>query len=156
MSRPVRIPGLPASTVELFAQLQQEDLLPVPTLRAGVEAYRQNIATQASRGVPANAQLGDAIALALTRLIDRINDLTEAPALRLIQAAVRYFIIQDEGYGSDFASMQGLEDDARVVNAVLRYYGRDDLCVDVPEPAPAPDPAATAPRRLFAMPPPRR
>ena len=153
MSRPTRIPGIPEQAAELFGQLQQEDLLPVSTLRAGVEAYRQSIARQAARGLPANAQLADAIAGSLTILLDRINDLTTEAALRVIQAAVRYFLIQDEGYGGDLASMRGLDDDAHVVNAVLAYYGRPDLRVDVPEPQPAQPPSA---RRLFAMPPPRR
>jgi hypothetical protein len=157
MSRPTRIPGLPEQATDLFAQLQQEDLMPVPTMKAGVEAYRQAIAQQASRGLPANVELGDAVAHALQQLLGRVNHLTEEPALRVIHAAVRYFLIQDEGHGGDLASMTGLEDDARVVNAVVRYYGRDDLCVDVPERPPAPAaPAVATGRRQFAMPPPRR
>jgi hypothetical protein len=155
MTRPIRIPGIPDQAAPLFADLQQEDLLPVSTLRAAVEAYRQAIARHAQGG-PADPELGDRIASALDSLLGRVNHLTDEPAYRAVQAAVRYFLIQEDGGGSDLASHDGLHDDARVVNAVVRYFGRDDLTVAVPE-VPPPQPAApSTARRQFAMPPPRR
>jgi hypothetical protein len=151
MTRPLRIPGIPEQAAGMYAELQLEDLLPVSTLKAAVEVYRQSVTRHANRGGPANAALANAIAGALSTLLDRVNHLTEEPAYRAIQAAVRYFIIQDDGDGNDLATADGLHDDARVANAVVRYFGREDLLIPVPEATP------TAPaRRQFAMPPPRR
>jgi len=156
MSRPVKVPGIPAEALERFALLQQESLIPLPKLAASVETYRQAIAREARVNTGFNAQLGEAIGASLIQLLGRVNELTEESALRVIQAAVRYYIMQNEGQGSDLSSMSGFDDDAHLVNAVLRYYGRDDLCVAVPETSPVNENTVLTGRRRFAMPPPRR
>jgi hypothetical protein len=49
----------------------------------------------------------------------------------MVQAAVRYFLIEDDADG-DLDSILGLDDDADVMNAVLRHLGYDDWQVPVP------------------------
>lgn len=133
MARSIRISGLPEDAQPLVAQLLEEDLLPVPVLMRAVESYRQVIHRAAAQNGKANAHVGDQIADALLALMSRINAKTGEENLHIIQAAVRYFVIQDDGSVHDLHSRDGLYDDARVVNAVLRYFGRDDLLIrDLP------------------------
>lgn len=129
MVRSIRIAGLPEDAKPLMAQLLEEELLPVSVLMRAVESYRQLIREAASQNGKANAHVGDQIADALLALMSRVNAKTGDENLHIIQAAVRYFVIQDDGSGHDLLSRVGLYDDARVVNAVLRYFGRDDLVV---------------------------
>jgi len=129
MPPPIRISDIPDDAKPLMAQLMVEDLLPIHVLIGGVENYRRVIHKAAAAGGNANSVVGDEIAHALTQLLDRVNEKTGADNMRLIQAAVRYFVIQDDGSGHDLESREGLYDDAHVVNAVVRYFGRDDLVV---------------------------
>jgi len=130
------MPGVPESSKQLLLRLLEEDLLPVNALRAAVESYRRLVHEAARKNGRANAALGDEIARSLQVLLKRVNDTTGAENLHILQAAVRYFVIQNDGSGNDLTSAEGLFDDARVVNAVFHYFGRDDLAVrNLPEPA---------------------
>ena len=61
------------------------------------------------------------------RLLEAVSsDGTEEPERRLARAAVRYFI-QDEDGDSDADSILGLDDDALVLDAVIRELGLDHL-----------------------------
>ncbi len=123
----IRIPGLPEEAQPLMLQLLVEDLLPVSALQAAVESYRRVIHKTAQQNGKANTAVGDAIAHALQTMLARVNAKTSDDNLHVLQAAVRYFVIQNDGHGHDLESRDGLHDDARVVNAVVRYFGRDDL-----------------------------
>ncbi|MFO0750123.1 MAG: hypothetical protein U1F43_31295 [Myxococcota bacterium] len=136
MSQILQMPGVPESSKQMLMRLLQEDLIPVPALKAVVESYRRVIAEAARKHGKANIKIGNAIADSLGILLGRINETTGEDNLRIIQAAVRYFVIQNDATGNDLESEDGLFDDARVINAVLRYFGRDDIMVKgVPEPA---------------------
>lgn len=125
----IRIPGLPEEAQPLILQLLQEDLLPVATLQSAVESYRRVIHKISQQNGKANTVVGDEIAHALQTLLGRVNMKTGNDNMRILQAAVRYFVIQNDGHGHDLETRDGLYDDARVVNAVARYFGRDDLVV---------------------------
>jgi hypothetical protein len=136
MSQILQMPGVPESSKQLLLRLLQEDLIPVPALKAVVETYRRVIHEAERKNGRANGELGDEIARALQVMLGRVNESTGNDNLQILQAAVRYFVIQNDGSGNDLESEDGLFDDARVVNAVLHYFGRDDLKVKgVPEPA---------------------
>lgn len=153
MSQILQIPGVPESSKQLLLRLLQEDLIPVEALASVVESYRKVIRDAARKNGRANYKVGDQIAHALQSLLARVNETTGEANLSIIQAAVRYFVIQNDGSGHDLESEEGLYDDARVVNAVLRYFGRDDLMIqDLPAP-PAP---RSAPVRGGAAAPARR
>jgi hypothetical protein len=152
MSQILQMPGVPESSKQLLLRLLQEDLLPVRPLQTVIESYRKVIHEMARKNGKVNARLGDQIADALQELLARVNDRTGVDNQSIIQAAVRYFIIQNDGSGHDLETVDGLHDDARVVNAVLRYFGRDDLMIkDLPAPV-----AKSAPIRGGAAAPARR
>ena len=134
MSQILQMPGVPESSKQLLLRLLQEELLPVSTLKAVVESYRRIIHQAEKKNGRANAELGDDIARALQAILSRVNESTGDDNLRILQATVRYFVIQNDGAGHDLDAEDGLYDDARVVNAVLHYFGRDDLKIKVPEP----------------------
>lgn len=136
MSQILQMPGVPETSKQLLVRLLQEDLIPIEALRAVVESYRRVIHEAARRNGRANAPLGDQIADSLQALLARINETTGDDNLQIIQAAVRYFVIQNDGSGHDLESEDGLYDDARVVNAVMHYFGLDGLKIQgLPEPA---------------------
>jgi len=137
MSQILQMPGVPETSKQLLVRLLQEDLIPVEALRAVVESYRRVIHEAQRRNGKANGPLGDKIANALQALLVRVNETTGDANLQIIQAAVRYFVIQNDGSGHDLESQDGLNDDARVVNAVMHYFGLDGLKITgLPEPAP--------------------
>ncbi|PKN56771.1 MAG: hypothetical protein CVU56_14395 [Deltaproteobacteria bacterium HGW-Deltaproteobacteria-14] len=127
----------------MLKQLLEEDLIPVESLPHIVESYRRVIHEAHRKNQRANVQLGDQIADALRGLLRSIDANTGDQNLRIIQAAVRFFVIQDDGAGGhDLASSDGLDDDAAIVNAVLRFFGRDDLMIPGADTVRAPRPAA--------------
>jgi len=128
--------GVPESSKQLLLRLLQEEILPLATLKSVVETYRRMIHDAKRKNGRANTELGDEIARSLQALLKRVNESTGDDNLRIIQAAVRYFVIQNDGSGHDLDVEDGLYDDARVVNAVMHYFGRDDLKIkSIPEPA---------------------
>ena len=138
MSQILQMPGVPESSKQMLLRLLQEDLLPLGALKAVVESYRKVIHDAHRKNGRANFKVGDHIAHALQTMLARVNETTGADNQRILQAAVRYFVIQSDGTGHDLETEDGLHDDARVVNAILHYFGRDDLKVQgIPEPVPA-------------------
>lgn len=133
MSHILQMPGVPENSKQMLLRLLQEDLIPVHALQAVIESYRKVIHETARKNGRANTRVGDQIADALQALLARINERTGPDNQSIIQAAVRYFVIQNDGTSHDLEAIDGLNDDARVVNAVLRYFGRDDLMIhDLP------------------------
>jgi|GEM_PF-1114268 len=152
MSHILRMPGVPEGAREMLKQLLDEDLIPVESLPHIVESYRRVIHTAYKKYGRANVRLGDQIADALQALLRSINEKTGENNLRIIQAAVRFFVIQDDGDGGhDLASEDGLDDDAAIVNAVMRYFGRDDLMIPgLPQRSRRTAPTVRADRRAAA------
>ncbi|MBL8786319.1 MAG: hypothetical protein JNJ59_15570 [Deltaproteobacteria bacterium] len=138
MSQILQMPGVPESSKQMLLRLLQEDLLPLGALKAVVESYRRVIHDAHRKNGRANFKIGDQIAHALQTMLARVNETTGNDNLRILQSAVRYFVIQNDGTGHDLETEDGLNDDARVVSAVMHYFGRDDLKVKgIPEPVPS-------------------
>lgn len=133
MSHILRMPGVPEHSRVLLQQLLAEDLIPVEALPHIVESYRRVIHEARKTNPRTNTVMGDMIANSLLALLKTVTPKTGEPNLRVIQAAVRYFVIQNDGVTHDLETETGFDDDARVVNAVFRFFGRDDLMIDVPE-----------------------
>lgn len=119
-------PGIPADARDLVTTLLGEDLRPLDALRKELDAHLEVIkAAQAS-----NEYVDVSLALRLTTvsraLLDEAESAGTDDARRLAQAAVRYFILDDDGE-NDLTSVHGLVDDAEVCNAVARALGRGDL-----------------------------
>lgn len=133
MSHFLKMPGISENSRGLLKQLLEEALIPVEALPHVIESYRRVIHDAQRKGRRVNTAVGDQIAAALQGLLKSVGPKTGEDNLRIIQAAVRYFVIQDDGAKHDFATMDGLDDDARVVNAALRFFGLDQLQIpDIP------------------------
>ncbi len=127
------LPTVPEAVKPLLRKLMEGDLLSLGVLRAMVESYLRVIRDAARKGRPVNVELGEGIAASLLALIARVDERTTEDDRRLVQAAVRYFVIENDGMGHDLAHEDGLFDDARVVNALMRWCGRDDLMLQMPQ-----------------------
>ncbi len=123
--------GIPGAARELWKKLVAEPLIPVHQLFADVRAYQQTIAKRARDDDDIDPKLGKALVDASLRLLGTLKEETPESTRRLVQAAVRYFVIEDDA-DSDLGSILGLDDDAEVINAVLTRLGHEDWLVAVP------------------------
>jgi hypothetical protein len=123
------MPGVPDRSRHLLKQLLSEELIPVAAMPHIVQSYVKVVRDAYRQNGRANVQRAEAIATAALSLLDSVNEKIPKKNLRIIQAAIRYFVIQDDGHSHDLATPDGLDDDARVMNAVLRFFGRDDLFI---------------------------
>jgi hypothetical protein len=97
-----------------------------------VKTYQQAIAQRSTvRNANVDPTLGNDLADASMKLLTTIKEDTEPARRKAIQAAVRYFVIEDDA-DSDLDSILGLDDDAEVLNAVLKHLGHNDWLVDIP------------------------
>ena len=87
-------------------------------LRTAVRDHRKRIHDTPGTEAFVNLALVDRLSEACERLLSRIDDSTPEDTRRAIQAAVLYYIIDDDE-ASDCWSVNGLEDDRLVMNAVL-------------------------------------
>jgi hypothetical protein len=124
-SAQLRIPPVARTT---FEQLVREPLLSVAELREQLASHIVQIEAT-DPNVQVDKELGLAIARTCEQLIDQLGDDSDEERRRLVQAAVRYFVLDDDG-DSDLAAIGGLDDDAAVCSAVASYLGRQDLELD--------------------------
>lgn len=102
---------------------------PADALRSAVSTYLAQVSAQADSGAFVDLALA-------TRIAEVLNALLAAgpvppSAHQAIQLGVLYFT-EAKDSEPDVDSVLGFEDDAHVLNAVLRYLGRDDLLIPVP------------------------
>jgi len=69
------------------------------------------------------------VAGALTSLLQS-GEQFDASERSLVRGAVEYFLL-DEDASSDIDDVLGFDDDARVVNSVLKRVGKQDLVIDL-------------------------
>ena len=126
-----KLPGIPEAARPLWTELVNEPLRPVHELFGEVRAYQQAIA-QRSEWTDADVDpaLARALAEASSRLLSTMTSDTPETTRVLVQAAVRYFLIEEDA-DSDLDSILGLDDDAEVMNAVLTKLGHGDWLVEV-------------------------
>ena len=124
------VAGIPQAALGLWQRLMAEALIPVHELFGQVKDYQKSIHQRSSDDEGVDPALAENLIRASMRLLGTLNDATPEATRQVIQAAVRYFVIEDDA-DSDLDSILGLDDDAEVVNAVLRHLGHDDWVVDV-------------------------
>lgn len=123
--------GIPDDSKELWTRLIGEDIRPVHELVKEVKTYQQAIAQRSTvRNADIDPALANALVDASMKLLTTIKDSMPRERRLAIQAAVRYFVIEDDAEG-DLDSILGLDDDAEVLNAVLKHLGHDDWLVEV-------------------------
>jgi uncharacterized membrane protein YkvA (DUF1232 family) len=124
--------GIPDAARPLWTQLVAEDLKPVHELFADVRTYQKALAQRSEwRDDDVDPALANGLAEATIKLLGTLGDETPERTRRMVQAAVRYFVIEHDADG-DMDSILGLDDDADVVNAVLRALGHQGWQVQVP------------------------
>ena len=129
--------GIPAGSRPLWTRLVDEELMPVHDLFRQVREYHEAISQRANwrasgqSGGEIDPTLARGLVEASQRLLGTLTEETPTRTRRLVQAAVRYFLIEDDA-DADLDSILGLDDDADVINAVLRHLGHDDWQVPVP------------------------
>lgn len=123
---PATIPGIPHESQALFDRLHDAPLASPAELRAELRAYADRLGSAATE----NDLLDTALVEAITRSCEGLLDMLEPDAgeatHRLVQAAVRYFVIEED-VEPDRDSLWGLDDDAVVCGAVASHLGREDL-----------------------------
>ena len=122
--------GLSRREAQRVQALIATDLPGASELRAAIASYLTDIAREARRNEFLDLALARSVAAALEKLIDGSSTF-ELSHRRLVAAAVAYFVDADDA-AHDMASPIGFEDDARVVNAVARAIGRDDVAIPLP------------------------
>jgi hypothetical protein len=107
---------VPVESRPLVARLLDEPLLPSVVLRGEVDAYL-NLYHDAQRGNESlDPEHAEALAARCRRLLDRVGPDAPEAHRRLVQVAVRYFVIEADA--DDDMGIGGLDDDEVVVTAV--------------------------------------
>jgi hypothetical protein len=114
----------------LFAELLEESAVPQATLRSELEAHVGEIRAAAGKNEFLDVSLALRLAEVCSALLEEGERQGTEEAWRLVQAATRYFILDDDGE-HDLESVCGLDDDAEVCNAVSRHLGRPDLVIEL-------------------------
>ncbi len=109
-----------------FLHLLEQPLADEHALSANVDLYLEVVRHLAATSEAIDVESAERLAGACHELLASVGPQTPEPVRRLIQAAVRYFL-EEEDADEDLASRSGFDDDVQVVNAVTRYLGRDDL-----------------------------
>jgi hypothetical protein len=126
---PIRIKGLPEPAVALFERLSAAPLESVESMKKSVIAYVATFDPTSSRGRVVDPIEAMQISRACVRMLEQTGDEAPEEVRRLVQAACRYFVLEDDAKNDGEAG--GLEDDAAVVSAVARHLGFDYLAIRV-------------------------
>lgn len=123
--------GIPEAARPLWGELLAEPLRSLRELIREVRDYRRQL-LERSQWLSEEVDLPLATKLAdvLLRLLATLSEQSPEATRRLAQAAVRYFVIEDDAM-ADQSSLAGFDDDAAVVNAVLRELGHEGWVVPV-------------------------
>ena len=114
----VEIPaGVPEAARARFAELLEEPLIAPERLVREVEEHVGVVRRVVMEGAPLDVPAVERLASRLRALLERLGPSGPEPDRRLLQAAVRYFVLADDAEG-DLVSLMGFEDDARVLEAV--------------------------------------
>jgi len=111
--------GFPIEARHLFTRLLDQELQSATVLVRLVERHLADLEATGQRDELLNLVRARELTAQARRLLARYPEASEADR-RLIQAAVLYFVLDNDA-APDSRSLLGLEDDARVLAAVVRY-----------------------------------
>lgn len=109
----------------LFERFVTQSPEPVDQLRAACRAYVARFERIAEADALLDPEDAREIGALCEALLDHLGDEPDPAAHTLVHAAVRYFVLEDDGDAD--TSIGGLEDDRAVVRAVAIALGRADL-----------------------------
>jgi hypothetical protein len=117
--------GIPDAARPLWRRLVAEPPRPVPELVKLVRDYQRILARRSDwHEENIDPKLARTLIDKAIKLLGTVQPDTPEETRRLVQAAVRYLVIEDDAT-NDLGSILGLDDDAEVMNAVLRHLGRE-------------------------------
>lgn len=111
--------GFPIEARHLFTRLLDQELQSATVLMRLVERHLADLEATGQRDELLNLVRARELTVQARRLLARYPEASDADR-RLIQAAVLYFVLDNDA-APDSRSLLGLEDDARVLAAVVRY-----------------------------------
>jgi uncharacterized membrane protein YkvA (DUF1232 family) len=97
-------------------------------LASSIDVYLEVVRQRAQRQEFVDLALATRIARSAKLMIGALSPDTPADVRGLVQAAIRYFVLEEDAE-ADISSPIGFDDDRDVFNAVARFMSRDDLCV---------------------------
>jgi hypothetical protein len=117
--------GIPEAARPLWRKLVAERPRSVTELTKQVRDYQRTLARRSDwHDENIDPKLARALIDTALKLLGTVQATTAEPTRCLVQAAVRYLVIEDDAQ-SDLGSILGLDDDAEVMDAVLRHVGRE-------------------------------
>lgn len=119
---------IPVEYRDRFLELLEQPMTDAASLRRDVQVY---IATVKQVGLMVkllDLGLAERLAVSAGALLDHTQG-TEGELARLVQAAVRYFVLEEED--EEITGVLGFDDDVQVMNAVCRAAGRPDLVIEL-------------------------
>lgn len=122
------IQGIPREARGLWASLVGQRLSDETELRREIEAYAALIEKVAREKEFFDQRSARRLARISLRILDRWDELDEGDR-QLAQAAIRYFLLSEDG-DDDFESPTGFDDDDAVMGAVLRHLGLESCLED--------------------------
>ncbi len=123
--------AIPHAAQSLWDELMSQPLLAVHELYQQLSAYEAELNDRRRQRDPdVDATLARELVVACRQLLDSLDGQTPDDTRHMVQAAVRYFIIEDDAE-ADLTSILGLDDDAEVVNAVLTRLGMVSYLVEL-------------------------
>ncbi|MBJ95981.1 MAG: hypothetical protein CMP23_16075 [Rickettsiales bacterium] len=121
---------LPPGARPLFWNLFRRRPVGKDALRDALEAYVRLVKATVLSNERVNQDAARALARGLALLLKEEHDGLGGFDQRLLQAAVFYFVEDDDG-DADFDSEDGFDDDIEVFNAVAERFGRGELAIDL-------------------------
>jgi len=115
-------PGVPEEARTRLAELLEDPPIPAEELLEQIEAYLGRIRQVVMQGAPLDVSAAERLATLSRHLVRQMGTLPGEAERRLVQAAVRYFVLEDDAEG-DLVSILGLDDDDQVLQAVARHLG---------------------------------
>lgn len=119
-----RFMDLPPNVRDIFEAFRVEPLQPVARLEDITRRHARAAEAAASRDAMVDLDLARSLERACLDLLTRWPALSD-PERHLVQAAVRYYVHQDDDE-DDFTSIVGFDDDLEVVRFVAHTLGMPD------------------------------
>jgi len=124
------IERLPQDSADFFQRLLAEPTLDAGDLWMMVRGHLVALREAEAAEEVMDGRLGKELAEASEQLLYRFPDEDSEDGQLLIQAAIRYFVLNEDAEG-DMDSLVGFDDDAQVFNVVVEELGHGDLSVIV-------------------------
>jgi hypothetical protein len=119
----------PTEISRLLRGYLAEELLSLDDLRNQITAYLEDLAHRSLEHEFIDLELATKIGQGFIELVNGVNIGISSEHRRLIQAAAKYFVTEEDA-DPDTASPIGFDDDTLVFNLVAKELGRDDLVIE--------------------------